>query len=118
MSERELNIGTKKRTKVVCMDEPGPGNACHRYHISPIDNSDVFAKVLFQKGPIEESGINGCHNEDLIAIVLDRLYGFQGSEYKCRENAIAITKLEEALLWLKERTAKRTARGVEGTHIV
>ena len=40
---------------------------------------------------------------------------FQRSEYACRENAIAITKLEEALLWLRKRTEARVERGVEGT---
>jgi len=62
--------------------------------------------------------VNGCHNEDLLVIVLDRLNGFQNSEYRCRENAIAITKIEEALLWLNKRTKDRITRGVEGTYIV
>lgn len=42
-------------------------------------------------------------------------YTLQDSAYKCRENAIAITKLEEALLWLRKRTMNRERRGVEGT---
>ena len=46
------------------------------------------------------------------------LNGFQNSDYKCRENAIAITKLEEALMWLRKRTMARENRGVEGTHLV
>ena len=49
-------------------------------------------------------------------IVLDRLRGFQESEFKCRENALAITKLEEAMHWLHHRTRARVARGVEGTN--
>lgn len=36
---------------------------------------------------------------------------------RCRENSMAITKLEEALLWLRKRTMGREQRGVEGTHI-
>lgn len=35
-------------------------------------------------------------------------------QYPCRENAMAITKLDEALLWLGKRTADRMKRGVEG----
>ena len=66
---------------------------------------------------IKENGVNGCHNEDLIAVVIDRLQGFQAGEFSCRENAIAITKLEEALLWLNKRTQDRIRRGVEGTNI-
>ncbi|MFT9371937.1 hypothetical protein [Paenibacillus polymyxa] len=57
-------------------------------------------------------------NEDLIAMVIARLEGFQNSEFRNRYNAVAITKLEEALLWLRKRTLEREARGVEGTHTV
>lgn len=77
--------------------------------------AQLYAEVLFQKGPIKENGVNGCHNEDLLVIVLDRLDSFQRTEFKCRENALAITKIEEALLWLKARTENRIAREVEGT---
>ena len=48
-------------------------------------------------------------------MVVERLECFQRSPYACRENAIAITKLEEALLWLRKRTEGRVQRGVEGT---
>jgi hypothetical protein len=125
---RELNIGTKKHTTVICIDEPGQGGACHKYEVystgfydtiarfNDVD-SDIKTVVNFQNGPVKENGVNGCHNEDLIAIVIDRLQGFQSGEFKCRENAIAITKLEEALLWLRKRTMDREARGVEGTNI-
>lgn len=63
-------------------------------------------------------GANGITHEVLLAVLIDRLQGFQGGPYACRENAIALTKLEEALLWLNKRTLQRVARGVEGTHQV
>ena len=69
----------------------------------------------FQNGPIKEAGVNGVMNEDLIAIVIDRMQGFQNGDFKCRENALALTKLEEALMWLRKRTQDREDRGVEGT---
>ncbi|GAB3801610.1 hypothetical protein [Virgibacillus kimchii] len=78
---------------------------------------DLIQKVHFQEGPIKENGVNGVANEDLIAMVISRLEHFQQSEFSCRENALAITKLEEALLWLRKRTMGREKRGVEGTHI-
>ena len=115
---RVVDIGTQNHTQVICLDEPGAGNACHEYVVKPIDEPTVDfhgTPIHFQDGPIKEAGVNGCHNEDLIAIVIDRLQGFQSGEYKCRENAIALTKLEEALLWLNKRTADRRKRGVEGT---
>ena len=116
MEPRELTIGTQRYTKVLCLDEPGAGGACHEYQVRPVDGQNVtaFATVGFQNGGVKESGVNGCMNEDLLAIVLDRLYGFQSGDFYCRENVHAITKLEEALHWLNHRTDERINRGVEG----
>jgi hypothetical protein len=72
--------------------------------------------VLFQNGPIKEVGCNGLTHESLLAIIIDRLQGFQSGQYACRENAIALTKIQEAQMWLQKRTRDRLARGVEGTH--
>ena len=111
---RKLNIGTNNYTEVYAMDEQ-EFNANHEYTVSAVNSTNYYAKVSFQKGPIKENGVNGCHNEDLIAIVLDRLQCLNQGDFKCRENSIAITKLEEAMMWLNKRTADRKARGVEGT---
>jgi len=78
----------------------------------------LLAEIHFQEGPIKECGVNGVCNEDLIAMVITRLEYFQKSEFACRENALAITKLEEAMLWLRKRTMGREQRGVEGTNII
>jgi hypothetical protein len=73
-----------------------------------------YIEIKFQEGPIGEAGVNGCQIEDVIDVLVTRLQGFQQAGYPCRENALAITKLEEARLWLNERTRKRQAQGVEG----
>lgn len=113
-------------------DEPGAGGAQHRYTISGMNTasnpSDPFverhgqpaehATVLFQNGPIPEVGVNGVTHEALLAIVADRLRAFQAGPYACRENALALTKIEEAMHWLHHRTRARMDRGVEGTHKV
>lgn len=78
----------------------------------------VLAAINFQEGPIKECGVNGVCNEDLMVMVLTRLEHFQRTEFSCRENALAITKIEEALMWLRKRTTGREQRGVEGTHTV
>ena len=78
-------------------------------------NNLVVGIVHFQEGPIKENGVNGVSNEDLLGMVLVRLEHFQNSAYRCRENALAITKIEEALMWLRKRTNARVTRGVEGT---
>lgn len=112
--------GSNKHSEIVATDEP-EFNAHHEYSINILID-EVGSKefdnslIRFQKGPIKENGVNGCHNEDLLQIVLDRLRGFQKSSFACRENALAITKIEEALHWLNHRTTDRIERGVEGTN--
>jgi len=119
---RELNKGNNKFSCVMVKDEPGQGGACHEYYICRVDNGDwpvgEFGHVQFQNGPVKEFGVNGCHNEDLLAIVVDRLRDFQAGDFSCRENMLAIEKIQEALHWLNHRTSGRISRGVEGTNEV
>lgn len=112
---RKVNIGTNFVTEVLAMDDK-EFNANHHYVVKGVNGDErVFAEIHLQKGPVRENGINGCHHEDLIEIAIDRLQSFQDSEWACRENAIAITKLEEALMWLDKRTQQRMSKGIEGT---
>lgn len=119
---RQLDIGNYHRfTEVNVLDEPGEGGAYHEYQVCNIDKNppetDIpFATVHFQNGPVQLKGVNGCFQEDLIAICIDRLRSFQAGGFACRENARALTKLEEALHWLHHRTSDRQNRGVEGTN--
>ena len=66
-----------------------------------------------QNGPTKENGVNGCQVDTLIEAAKIIIEGLN-SEFPCRENALAITKLEEALLWLGKRKADREKRSVEG----
>jgi hypothetical protein len=118
------------RLAITVTDEPGAGGANHAYEISGFDlagNPSAYdpeygqrtgqqLEIFFQNGPINEHGVNGVTQEVLLAIVIDRLRSFQAGQFACRENAIALTKLEEAQHWLQSRTRSRMARGVEGTH--
>lgn len=123
---KKLEIGSHRFTEVLVMDEPGCGGAHHEYTIAELpQTADAgraplrsFGLVSFQNGPVAEAGVNGCHQEDLLAIVIHRLQCFQSGPYACRENALALTKLEEAMHWLNHRTSARQRRGVEGTHEV
>lgn len=100
--------------EVKVTDEPGAGGACHEYVVT-LPSGEV-THISFQNGPIAESGVNGLTQEVLIAICCDRLRSFQSGQFACRENALALTKLEEAQHWLHHRTQQRMSRGVEGTH--
>lgn len=55
----------------------------------------------------------GTTNEEILAVMIDRMK-FLNGKFPCMENALAITKLEEALMWLNRRTELRQAQGVEG----
>lgn len=107
---------SNKHTKV--LHEKGYSyNAPHKFKVISIeDENQVLGEVNFQEGPIKEHGINGIHNEDLIAMVICRLEHFNKTEFRCKENSMAITKLEESLLWLRKRTIGRENKGIEGTH--
>lgn len=111
--------GLNEALKIMVCDEPGAGGACHHYNISAYDceKGEIYGatEIHFQNGPIQENGVNGISNEALLAIVEDRLAGFQAGQFACRENAIALTKIQEAMMWLQKRTRDRVARGVEGT---
>lgn len=102
--------------KVFVADQPGPGNGCHEYRveIGAESHQSYIDTVVFQQGPVKEVGLNGIQNEHLLAMVIHRLQGFQSGPYSCRENALALTKLQEAMMWLEERTKDRSSRGVEG----
>jgi hypothetical protein len=67
-----------------------------------------------QNGPIKEVGVNGCQIDTLIEAAKLIVEGLN-AKFPCRENAMAITKLDEALMWMRERTRRRNKIGIEGT---
>lgn len=87
----------------------------HKYQLNNFEAPQAFQLLQFIE---KDAGMNTLHdgttNEEVLEMLIDRLR-FLGEKLPCRENAIAITKLEEAQLWLLKRTADRRSRGVEGT---
>lgn len=102
--------------EITVMDEPGHGGACHEYVITGPQTTYPMLEIDFQNGPVKEvGGVNGISIESLLAICEDRLQGFQSGAYANKYNAAALTHINAALEWLKQRTIDRQARGVEGT---
>ena len=112
------------------MDAPGVGGACHRYVVVKVgaqlsekvagyrdfEEHDVVGEICFQHGPRKEfESMHGVLDGDLLEIVRDRLKAFNQGAYATRENACAITHIEEALMWLNKRAEDRAERGVLGT---
>lgn len=83
--------------------------------VEPLPTS-VIHSVQFQHGPIGDNGVNGIQNEELLELLLIRLRALQ-ERFPCRENALAITNIEQGLMWLQRRTALRVAQGVEGQNV-
>lgn len=111
----------EKLNKVYAFDAPGSGGANHVYWIeypSGTENKSAMSSdlITFQNGPrLDPESTHGVLDEDLLEIVRDRLKGFQNGECACRENACALTHIEEALMWLNKRVEDRIERGVLGT---
>lgn len=69
--------------------------------------------VRFQMGGVADNGVNGLTNEALLAILIHRTK-LLDSKFGCDENKRAIQHMEEALVNLEVRSARRIVRGVEG----
>jgi hypothetical protein len=127
LTDHKVN-GLNEALTIKVLDEPGQGGACHRYDITGFDTDknpsaadpqgfkSSFGRciILFQNGPVQEAGVNGVSQEALLAILIDRLKLFQAGPFSTKENSVALTYLETALLWLHKRTRDRMQRGVEG----
>ncbi|NFS06264.1 ABC transporter ATPase [Clostridium botulinum] len=125
---KELNTIQKreKLNDVYTVDGKGNGGANHRYVIckhgetswcNGNNSEEIYADIQFQNGARkEEKSIHGIANEDLLEIVRHRLQCFQAGPYSSRENACALTHIEEALMWLNRRVEDRIERNVLGTN--
>ena len=92
----------------------------HVYELKNLESDEHQTLSFIRKEPVEEESSelktvhDGTTNEEVLEMLIDRLQYLQVA-MPCRENAIVITKLEESLMWLLNRTANRKVRGVEGT---
>lgn len=96
-------------------------NTAHRYSFSyqsPGGESAVEIGYLqFQKGPRNVEGSTpGLTANAVLAALVDHLRRFQAGPYASRQTACAITKLEEAMHWIRDRADERARRGVLGTY--
>ena len=96
-----------------CYDIFGPRKACGQAGMVP----SFGLNMKFQDGPVAD-GVNGLTNEVLLAIVEDRLVGFQSGKFANEHNGEALECIRSAQQALEARTAERIDRGVEGTHTV
>lgn len=113
----------EKLNQVFAVDELGPGGAHHKYKIQSkekdLNGIPLFlGEIQLQCGPRkEENSIHGVIDTDLLEIVRDRLKSFQAGPFSSRENACALTHIEEALMWMNRRVEDRIERNVLGKNI-
>lgn len=96
----------------------------HKYELGNFEQKDAQGQTIqfIEKVPAEEGEFklrtvnDGTTNEEVLSMLIDRMQHLQ-EKFPCRENAIVITNLETAELWLGKRTADRIKRGVEGKQI-
>lgn len=86
---------------------------CGVYTLIARDN--LLLTLQMQCGPRKEKdSLHGVIDTDLLEIVRDRLKAFQAGPFSSRENACALTHIEEALMWMNRRVEDRIERNVLG----
>lgn len=82
----------------------------HKYKMETKNEGDDLQGVNV---PVLETVYEGTTNEEVLRALIDRLYYLQ-EQFPCKENLIAVTKLNECLTALNLRTIDRMERGVHG----
>jgi hypothetical protein len=80
------------------------------------DGTLRFQPVVFYELNEDMTEENGTTLEEMLRVSIERLQNLNG-RFPCRENSLALTKMQEALMWLNARTVDRVARGDEGKHL-
>ncbi len=87
------------------------------YHLNDFDSEKRPPQsVSFYEKVEDGTDDGGTTIEEMLRVSIARLSELN-SRFGCRENSVAITKMQEALMWLEERTKDRVKRGVEGKHV-
>lgn len=105
-------------TSVAALDErdPNAGGASHTYGIQ-YGGPDAVCMIQFQHGPRGVEGSTaGVFDDDLLAIVEDRMAAFQAGPFACPENAAALAAIRDARQALGLRVARRISKGVLGVN--
>lgn len=115
MEKIKLRIQRNNNLNEIFYDDvEGPGGGRHKYRV--VRDNWVLCNIQFQDGPRnDENSTPGVLEGDLLEIVRSRLQFFQKGEYATRENACALTHIEEALMWLAKRADDRAEQGKLGT---
>ena len=104
------NVETREFTAVA------PGQT---YYLPVYKLDDGLVKVEGERQVIKfvkGTGQEGIITESLLSMLITHLKTLNSGHLSNRQTAIAITKLQEALMWLEDRKVERIDRGVFGTN--
>jgi hypothetical protein len=82
-------------------------------NVEDIKGVAPIVKFTIQSDPIGEVGVNGVQALDMLEYT-KCLFQSLNEAFPCRENALTLTKIEEAIHWQYARTRDRLNRKVEG----
>lgn len=105
-------------TNVAALDakDPKAGGASHDYGIQWGGPKEI-TRIQFQHGPRGNADSTpGVFDDDLLAIIEDRMSCFQAGPFACQENADALKGVQAARDALGRRVAARISKGVLGAN--
>lgn len=94
----------------------------HKYALknfeSGVSDQEIqFIEKITKEGTTDLITVNdGTTNEEVFEMLIHRMKYLQG-KFPCKENACAITHMEESLMWLEKRTRDLIKRNVEGKQL-
>lgn len=83
-----------------------------------VNNHGSKVTFKFQEGSVKEHGLNGCHIGRMLQFAKHFLEVQNAGKNRNRENALCITRLQEAIMWLEHRDAERFYENSLGPHIL
>lgn len=115
------NNGEEQQTKRHVVDALERMTSSNKTFIEIENAEDVIGvapivKIKVQSDPIKMVGINGAQAVDMLEYI-KCLFQSLNDRFPCRENALTITKIEEAIHWQEARTKDRERRNVEGLNM-
>lgn len=106
--------------KEVLVIKEGATYSIPTYHVTNEGLEDFGRSIIrFCKGNKNDEASfrqEGLFSGSLIAVAKQYLEDVNIGELSSRETSIAITKLDEALMWLNKRAEDRKLRGVQATY--
>jgi hypothetical protein len=109
-----------KNPKTIKSIQPGAIYEIPTYTVTNdgiIDGDPLY--VNFCKGNREDESVfrqTGVFTETLIQVAKEYLEEVNQGELSTKETSMAITKLDDALVWINKRAEDRKARNIQGTY--